>query len=166
MYLYVRYSFSLHQSEQIEARKSCICVKYRFSVHLFALNTDVPNMYIMLDTYNGIGISVHRVKINAWMFKLYILGASWVNFNSLKSLSGARMTIPVSKSETSAGWLLAHLKGRAVSQRKTAPGLSTPHLRCSVSASGAPTRTLQQQQTDTRTLFCLRSLDFTVRELF
>ena len=105
-----------------------------------------------------------RATINAWMFKLYILGASWVNFNSLKSLSGARMTN--SKSETSAGWLLAHLKGRAVWQRKTAPGLSTPHLRCSVSASGAPTRTLQQQQTDTRTLFCLRSLDFTVRELF
>ena len=37
----------------------------------------------------------------------------------------------------------AYLSGRLVSHLKTAPGFSTPHLFCSVSASGAPTNTLE-----------------------
>ena len=66
MYLYVRYSFSVRQSEQIDTWKSCIRVKYRISIRLSALNTAFPCMYMMHNTCNGIASSVQWVKIHIW----------------------------------------------------------------------------------------------------
>ena len=64
MYLYVRYSFSVRQSEQIDAWKSCIQIKYRISMRLSALNTAFPCVCKMPNTCNGIASSVQRVKIH------------------------------------------------------------------------------------------------------
>ena len=66
MYLYVRYSFSVRQSEQIDAWKSCIQIKYRISMRLSALNTAFPCVCKMPNTCNGIASSVQRVKIHIW----------------------------------------------------------------------------------------------------
>ena len=66
MYLYVRYSFSVRQSEQIDAWKSCIQIKYRISMRLSALNTAFPCVCKMPNTCNGIASSVQWVKIHVW----------------------------------------------------------------------------------------------------
>ena len=53
-------------SEQIDAWKSCIQIKYRISMRLSALNTAFPCVCKMPNTCNGIASSVQRVKIHIW----------------------------------------------------------------------------------------------------